>query len=471
MIRRMFIFNAFSVLAALLLLFAVSNVVIRGVFNQYKEQSKSPPELYLTNVQNTLNNWDAVDGDWVVLDQQVGDLGYSLFVEQAGEPIYSSFDDYQLEFYDALPVADTWTGTGAFVYQNEGVLMVGIQAEGQTVTAMHQWNTPVFFGRPRIQSEMLSIVFSISGLSSIAVIVLLSVFFIRKQSRRAMIPVNALTEASRRMEQGDLTQPIAYEGKDEFKPVCTAFDSMQRHLLEEREKNAMYEKARTDMVAGISHDLRTPLTSVKGYIKGLRDGVATTPEKQVQYLDIAYRKACDMDTLLQRLFYFSKLDTGSLPLFLASADLGEFVQSFADDTRKELSHKGIQLILKCKPAAHPVALDAEQMCRVLSNLVENSIHYAGAEPLILTVTVWRERDQERLRFADNGNGVPEEHLPHLFEQFWRGDQARSRQGGEGSGLGLYIVKYIIEAHGGTVSARNEHGLVFEIALPCREEPS
>ena len=110
----------------------------------------------------------------------------------------------------------------------------------------------------------------------------------------------------------------------------------------------------------------------------------------------------------------------------------------------------------------------DQMLRVLTNLKENAVRYAGAQPLVLTLTVWRQPERACIRFADNGHGVPEEQLPHLFEQFWRGDQARSSQGGEGSGLGLYIVKYIVEAHGGTVRARNDNGLVFELALPLEE---
>ena len=96
------------------------------------------------------------------------------------------------------------------------------------------------------------------------------------------------------------------------------------------------------------------------------------------------------------------------------------------------------------------------------------MRYAGVQPLVLTLTVWRQPERACIRFADNGHGVPEEQLPHLFEHVWRGDQARSSQGGEGSGLGLYIVKYIVEAHGGTVRARNDNGLVFELALPLEE---
>ena len=123
-------------------------------------------------------------------------------------------------------------------------------------------------------------------------------------ARQMTEPLHALADGAHRIEQGDLSQEIIYNGKDEFTAVCTAFNRMQRHILEERERNNAYEKARTDLVAGISHDLRTPLTSVKGYIKGLRDGVANTPEKEEQYLSIAYQKACYMDVLLQKALLF-----------------------------------------------------------------------------------------------------------------------------------------------------------------------
>ena len=309
----------------------------------------------------------------------------------------------------------------------------------------------------------------IIGATAIVAIVLLSMLSTHFQLKHILRPVNALTDAARRIEAGDYSQGVGYDGKNEFTSVCAAFEHMQRHLLLEREKNAAYEKARTDLVAGISHDLRTPLTSVKGYLKGLRDGVANTPEKQRQYLDIAYRKACDMDVLLQRLFYFSKLETGNLPLSPVAADLWRFVEGFVRDSAGELEQRGGAIRLKGVPTPHPVRIDTEQMYRVLTNLTENALRYAGSEALVLTLTLWRERDRERLRFADNGRGVSDEDLPHLFEQFWRGDQSRGGQSGEGSGLGLYIVKYIVEAHGGTITARNDGGLVFELALPCEED--
>ena len=139
---------------------------------------------------------------------------------------------------------------------------------------------PAVGARPRPRTEALTISLLLSGGTAIVVILLLNTLFTRYQLKKLLQPVDALTRAAGRVEAGDFTQAINYSGRDEFAPVCAAFNRMQEHLLEEQEKSAAYERSRTDLVAGISHDLRTPLTSVKGYIKGLRDGVAQTPERQ-----------------------------------------------------------------------------------------------------------------------------------------------------------------------------------------------
>ncbi len=332
-----------------------------------------------------------------------------------------------------------------------------------TVPLVH----PMEAGPRRPLSEVLMLSLLLSGCAAIIAILLLNTLFTRYQLRKLLQPVDALAQAAGRVEAGDFTQPVEYQDRDEFSPVCAAFNRMQEHLLKEQERSAAYDQARTELVAGISHDLRTPLTSVKGYLKGLRDGVAQTPERQRQYLDIAYRRACDMDVLLQRLFYFSRLETGSLPLFLQSACLGEFATRFAAQAGPELEPGRFQLNLS--PGPHPVSLDEEQFYRVLSNLKDNALRYASARPLVITLTVERREGQECIRFADNGQGVPEEALPRLFDQFWRLDQARSAQNGEGTGLGLYIVKYIVEAHGGTIQAENDGGLAFTILLPRKED--
>lgn len=467
--RQIFLYNTIVVTAALVALLAVGSGVLR--WTEHRFSGGPPREENAGNaaqVQDLLNSWQTEDG-WEALDDALKEYGYNLHVTYGERQVYSSFDRMQQDVLRDSGAGDTWPEESALAVRGSGALLVGLRRDGYTIVAMPQPDMPVIFGRPRLQREAVMIVFLASGLTAIGVIVLLSLVFTHFQARQILRPVSALTQAARRVEQGDYSQPVEYAKGDDFASVCIAFNNMQRHLLEEREKNAAYERARTDLVAGISHDLRTPLTSVKGYIKGLRDGVAKTPERREQYLDVAYRKACDMDLLLQRLFYFSKLETGNLPLFPEQTDLGQFVARFAGEAEGELAQQGGHLTLQVQPGPHPVRIDTEQMYRVLTNLTDNALRYAGARSLQLTLTVERDGELERLRFADNGGGVPEEQLPHLFEQFWRGDQARGSQGGEGSGLGLYIVKYIVEAHGGQVVARNEGGLAFELTLPREEE--
>lgn len=351
----------------------------------------------------------------------------------------------------------------------EGTLWVQRDEGGLELVGTVPQRRPWEEGRRRPQSEVLMLSLLLSGGTAIVVILLLNTLFTRYQLKKLLQPMDALAQAAGRVEAGDYTQAIEYRGRDEFVPVCAAFNRMQEHLLEEQEKSAAYERSRTDLVAGISHDLRTPLTSVKGYIKGLRDGVAQTPERQRQYLDVAYRRACDMEVLLQRLFYFSRLETGNLPLFREEADLGSFVGQFAGEVGPELEQAGGKIELTVSPGPHPVSIDPEQLYRVLNNLKDNALRYAGAEALAISLAVETQGEWERIRFADNGQGVSEEDLPRLFEQFWRADQARSTRNGEGTGLGLYIVKYIVEAHGGTIQAENSGGLAFTILLPRREE--
>jgi signal transduction histidine kinase len=250
---------------------------------------------------------------------------------------------------------------------------------------------------------------------------------------------------------------------------CFCSSERLEKMKKEQEKNQQYEKARNDLVSGISHDLRTPLTSIKGYIKGLQDGVAFTPEKQERYLSIAYKKACDMEVLLHRLSYFSKMESGKLPLVLKNMDLRDFVKRYVSEIGDELKHRNISVIIECSEESHMVLIDEEQMTRVITNLVENAIHYANTDCLALKMQVWKEGDLEHFVFSDNGQGVTDEQLSHLFEQFWRGDESRSSRNGSGSGLGLYIVKYIIEAHGGTVQAENAKGLMIKMEIPVSKE--
>ena len=467
--RRLFFYYTISVLAALLALLLVSGGVVHVVSKNYLKQTLSAMDARSLQIQEILNNWTPSPETCEDLNERLQAMGYDLHVSRGTDQIFSSFGPLQSRLLRQSEGLTFWPEGGAVSLQNDGILMIGLQRDGYTIVSMPKTGRPDIGGQQIPHSELAMITLLISGATAIVVIVLLSLAFTNRRIKQVLRPVNALVSAAKRVEQGNYSEPINYHGQDEFDAVCLAFDHMQQHLLAEQEKTLAYEQARTDLIAGISHDLRTPLTSVKGYIKGLRDGVANTPEKQLQYLDVAYRKACAMDSLLQRLFYFSKLETGNLPIHLETADLNHFVLQFVEDVRGDVEVRGGGITVEAAPGNHPVRIDTEQMYRVLLNLTDNALHYAQVEQLELTLSIWQEENTQRLRFSDNGGGVPEEQLPHLFERFWRGSQARESRDGDNSGLGLYIAKYIVEAHGGTVSVQNGQGLTFEIVLPREEE--
>jgi signal transduction histidine kinase len=458
-INRIMVSSALLVFVSLVSLFAVISLII---FLFPGDPGKEVLDKDAFRVGETLDRFDASAKDWDTLNARLSGYGYKLLVLEDDNVVFSTLNNSHLQdgIIKSLKKLKVEQSTMAgrvhemtFVAVSDGsysIFALGGEEDNTKVRGLLQW-------------------FIIYGLIVIAVILVLSQLFTSKMVWRILHPLNALADGAKRIEKGDLSKPIVYTGKDEFASVCTAFNNMQEHLMKEREKTVAYEKARTDLITGISHDLRTPLTSVKGYIKGLRDGVANTPEKREQYLRIAYEKACEIDVLLEKLFYFSNLETGNLPLSFNREDLGGFVRRFAEKMGDELAYKNIKMTVDITSVPHPVKIDAEQLRRVLLNLTENAIKYANVEPLVLRISVWHERGMEHLLFADNGQGVREEHLPILFERFWRGDEARSAKKGAGSGLGLYIVKYIVEAHGGFVTAQNNNGLQIKISLPCGKE--
>lgn len=318
-----------------------------------------------------------------------------------------------------------------------------------------------------IKKNQFILLFLVDGVFCIISLVAVSQIFTRNLTKHIMEPLDALNEGARRVQENNLSQDILYVGDAEFEKVCTTFNNMQDHILAEQEKNHRYERARTDMIAGISHDLRTPLTAIKGSIKAMMDGVAATPAMQEKFLKAAYRRTGEMDVLLNQLFYLSKLETGNMPLDIREINITEFLARYVCGKQEVLHQEEIELRAVLQERNYFAKIDPEQMQRILDNLVENSVKYSEKSPVHVEISLKSEGEKLQLRVSDDGNGVEEEKLPHIFEEFYRGDESRNKK--EGNGLGLYIVKYLIEAMGGTVSAHNENGLVIELKLPLTDQ--
>lgn len=311
--------------------------------------------------------------------------------------------------------------------------------------------------------------FGADGILCIIVLVLISQLFTKNLTDHIMEPLDALAEGAKRIKENDLTQDIAYTGELEFENICAVFNDMQESILAEQEKNRKYEKARTDMIAGISHDLRTPLTAMRGTVKGLMDGVASTPEQQKKFLQAAYRRTGDMDMLLNQLLYLSRMETGNMPISMQTIEIGAFLKSYVRGKQEVIETGKEEITADTKEITAGVLINPEQFQRVLDNLVENSRKYSETIPLRMKIKLEKTPKGVSICFQDNGVGVPEEKLPYIFEEFYRGDESRNKK--EGNGLGLYIVKYLMEAMGGSVRAENADGLAVYLELPISPERS
>ena len=317
-----------------------------------------------------------------------------------------------------------------------------------------------------IHKNEFILLFLADGVLCIAVLVIMSQIFTGNLVKHIMEPLDELAAGAKRIKENDLTEDINYSGDIEFENVCDTFNKMQKHILREQEKNRKYEKARTDMIAGISHDLRTPLTAIRGTIKGLMDGIASTPEKQDRFLETAYRRTGEMDLLLNQLFYLSKIETGNMPITLRKIEISSFIKNYVQAKQGLMETGKEELVEGTKEITAEVAVDPEQLQRIFDNLLENSRKYGEKVPLKMKIGLRKTPGGILIRFSDNGVGVPENKLPYVFDEFYRVDESRNKK--EGNGLGLYIVKYLIEAMGGTVWAENEDGFVVSMELPLGE---
>lgn len=468
--KRIFLSNTVMVLISLLILFGIGGFGVllfkEEIMRIIEQNAELSDDTY--EVETLLLQQREKPDSWEVLSGKLAEYKFELYVSDSDQNrVYSNVRHSELECIEELD-EDTVASDRIKLYSMENVTIVRsiiqVEQEDYMVYAAYYPQELSLWGMDRGVFEMFIIVFIISGIVLIGGLLLCTQLFTKWMIKRIMKPVDELNRAAKRINDGNLEEPVRYEENDEFGEVCNTFNEMQKHLKEGMEKSARYERARTEMISGISHDLRTPLTSVKGFIKGMLDGVANTPEKKEQYLRISYQKACDMERLLQKLFFFSKLETGNMPFFRKKTELGEWIKHYVEEKKLEEREAHYELVLQKTDEECWAEVDTEQIRRVFDNLIENSVKYADAAELRILLSMEKREGQIVLTLSDNGAGIAEEKLPHVFEQFYRGDESRNSKK-DGSGLGLYVCKYIVEQQDGSIAAYNRDGFTVEIRLP------
>lgn len=279
-------------------------------------------------------------------------------------------------------------------------------------------------------------------------------------------PVRNLSSAMQKIAEGNLDYSISTEEKGEFGDLFRNYEDMRLRLKESAEEKVQGERQNKELISNISHDLKTPITAIKGYVEGLMDGVADTPEKMDKYVRTIYNKAIDMDRLINELTFYSGIDSNRIPYNFHRINVGEYFRDCIEEVGLELESENIRLNYSnvVDPATRIIA-DPEQLKRVINNIISNSIKYMDKSQGVIDIRILDEIDSIRVEIEDNGKGIAAKDLSNIFERFFRTDASRNSSKG-GSGIGLSIVKKIIEDHGGYIwaTSRENEGTCLHFVI-------
>lgn len=291
---------------------------------------------------------------------------------------------------------------------------------------------------------------------SIAVIVTVAVLLTLWLNKGLFRPLEALREATKELGNGNLNYKLERKENDEIRELCDDFEEMRRHLKTQIEQKERYEQDVREMISNVSHDLKTPITAIKGYAEGMMDGVADNPEKRDKYLRTIILRATDMTMLVDELSYYSKLDNNKLPYTFEKIQAVPYFGDCAEEYSVELSMEDFTVNFETfVDSSQTVTMDCEQIKRVMNNLVGNAVKYRNKDVHgEINIKLTDAGDSVRISVTDNGIGISKESLPHIFDRFYRADKSRT-SGRAGTGIGLAIVKKIVVEHGGRVFAKSE----------------
>lgn len=288
-------------------------------------------------------------------------------------------------------------------------------------------------------------------------------------SRSIIRPLRSLRLAAEEIKEGNLNFEVIPESRDEIGALSVSFEQMRRKLKESVELQLQYEENRKELISNISHDLKTPITAIKGYVEGIMDGVTNTPEKLDKYVRTIYTKAVQMDYLIDELFLFSKLDLKKHPFHFEEVELRSFLADCMEELRMDIEKKGVSFMIEEDglQSAILVRADRDQLKRVLINIIENAVKYMDKEQGRIEMSLHDFDSHIGIQLLDNGQGIAEKALPHIFDRFYREDSSRNLNTG-GSGLGLAIAKQIIEEHDGRIWAQSTLGVGTSIIFTLRK---
>lgn len=277
-------------------------------------------------------------------------------------------------------------------------------------------------------------------------------------SKQIVNPIIRLKNAAQQIQKGDYNFQLKAPSKDEIGALFESFEEARKQLKKSEETQKKYEQNRNELITNISHDLKTPITTIKGYIEGIIDGVPKSKEKQNKYLETIYQNAVHMESLIEDLFLLSKFDLDQSPYQFEYINIKEYLADCYEELQFDFQEKGIKLEYKVDYNEKKlVKADRQQLKRVILNIINNAINYKNAINPKIEMILTEKGQEAQIEIKDNGIGVSEDVLDKIFERFYKEDKARSNSS-PGTGLGLYIARKIILDHGGSIQAKSRIGL-------------
>ena len=349
------------------------------------------------------------------------------------------------------------------------VVLTGICYTGIRMYLFETMGANVF---DSVESPRAVETFFVDMFVAIVFILLFSSFILRRWIDKGMVnPIGELSVAMEEIKKGNLDYRLNNNYSGEIATLFEDYEAMRLRLKESIEEGMENEKTSKELVSNISHDLKTPITAIKGYVEGIMDGVADTPEKMDKYIKTIYNKANDMDSLINELTIYSKIDSNRIPYNFHRINVCEYFSDCIEEVGLDLESKNIELnFYNLVSEDVRVIADPEQIRRVINNIIGNSVKYIDKEKGVIEIRILDVIDSIRIEIEDNGKGISQKDLSRVFERFYRTDASRNSTKG-GSGIGLSIVKKIIEDHGGYIwaTSKENEGTCMHFVLRKYEE--
>ena len=382
---------------------------------------------------------------------------YSYLVVRRGDELIYVGDDKESSLLTDLPAyggEESGADTGIYVDGDKQALIKQIDFEYSDESQGSVFIITILEETvPELKSLMADVVISI------VLILILTACMLTVWIYTSFInPIKKLQVAAQNIKDGNLDFTVDVETNDEIGELCRNFEEMRQRLKDNAEEKLSGERENKALISNIAHDLKTPITAVKGYAEGLMDGVADTPEKRDKYIRTIYNKANEMDTLLNELTLYAKIDTNRIPYNFAKINVSEYFNDCVEEIGLDLETKNIRLAYFNYVDENVLIIaDPEQLRRVIHNIIGNSIKYLDKQQGFINIRIKDVGDFIQVEIEDNGKGIAAKDLPYIFDRFYRTDVSRNSATG-GSGIGLSIVKKIIEDHGGKIWATSKESI-------------